>query len=107
MARNQLDPFVWTVASWRGFDVSAELPAVDSPVLHIHAAGDDLAGHTYEKKVNDVAAMRDGHLAWVRGPYTHGLPYENTAGFIDVAADFLDKVREQVREREREEVGEK
>ena len=28
MAKNKLDPFVWTVAFWRDFDVTAQLPAV-------------------------------------------------------------------------------
>lgn len=66
-------------------------------MLHVHVAGEDRAGHTYEKKLADVAALRRGQLAVVRGPFSHGLPYEDTAEFIDVAANFLDAVQEQER----------
>lgn len=92
-ARNSLDGYIWQVACWRMFDVSAQLPAVTAPVLHIHTAGDARSGQTFEKKCDDVAALRQGHLALVPGPYSHGLPFEDTARFIDVAADFMDKVQ--------------
>jgi hypothetical protein len=93
--RNSLDGLVWQVASWRGFDVTDQLPAVAAPMLHVHVAGDERAGHTAAKKRADVAALRRGHLAPLPGPFTHGLPYEDTAAFIHVAANFMDAAQAQ------------
>ena len=92
-ADNNLDGFAWTVASWTGFDVTAALPAVECPVLHVHVSGDDRAGHTFEKKHADMVALKHGHLTKISGPYSHGLPWENTAKFIAVAAEFMDNDR--------------
>jgi hypothetical protein len=43
---SQIDGYTWTVGSWINFEVTAELPLVTVPVLHMHVEGDELAGHT-------------------------------------------------------------
>ena len=89
---NDIDGYAWTVRSWLDFDVADELASVEIPAMHVHAAGEDLAGHTRWKKEKDAAALRRGRVVDVPGPYGHGLPYEATAAFVDAVGDFVDRV---------------
>ena len=93
---NDIDGYAWTVRSWLDFDVADELASVEIPAMHVHAAGEDLAGHTRWKKEKDAAALRRGRVVDVPGPYGHGLPYEATAAFVDAVGDFVDDVERGV-----------
>jgi len=89
---NDIDWYAWTVRSWLYFDVADQLASVEIPAMHVHAAGEFLAGHTRWKKEKDAAALRRGRVVDVPGPYGHGLPYEATAAFVDAVGDFVDRV---------------